>query len=168
MSNVRNVLTSSDIHDVADVQSEVLGKFARTADGRVYRYARIGDNVVPGDKVVAKNTNKTGNAEAASAGVSIIKIAATFTPGEVAKFTDAIATIANVQYLVQGVNPNGYISLACPLDFDVPANTPVFIDSNDFNSVEKGTTGATALGVMEAKAKAGDYTWIREGGGKIA
>jgi hypothetical protein len=168
MTNVRNVLNSSDIHAVSDVQQEVLGKIATTADGRVYRYSRIGGDVVPGDKVIAQKSNKSGNAEAASAGMSIIKIAATFTADEVVKFTDAVATIANVQYLVQGVNTNGYISLADALDFDVPANTPVSIDSNAFNGVVKGATGNEALGVMEVKAKAGDYTWIRAGGGKIA
>ncbi len=168
MANVRNVLNNSDIHAVSDVQQEVLGKFARTADGRVYRYSRIGGGVVAGDKVIAQKSNKSGNAEAASAGMSTIKIAATFTADEVVKFTDAIATIANVQYLVQGVNINGYISLADALDFDVPANTPVSIDSNPFNGVVKGATGNEALGVMEVKAKAGNYTWIRAGGGKIA
>lgn len=168
MANVRNVLNNSDIHAVSDVQQEVLGKFARTADGRVYRYSRIGGDVVPGDKVIVQKSNKSGNAEAASAGMSTIKIAATFTADEVVKFTDAIATIASVQYLVQGVNTNGYISLADALDFDVPANTPVSIDSNPFNGVVKGATGNEALGVMEVKAKAGDYTWIRAGGGKIA
>ena len=168
MANVRNVLTNSDIHYVSDVQQEVLGKIATTADGRTYRYARIGGNVAPGDKVIKQASNKSGNAEAASAGQSTLKIAATFTNDEVVKFTDAIATIASVPYLVQGVNNNGYISLADALDFDVPANTPVSVDSNAFNGVVKGATGNEALGVMEVKAKAGDYTWIREGGGKIA
>lgn len=168
MANVRNVLTNSDIHSVSNVQQEVLGKIATTADGRNYRYARIGNNVAPGDKVIAQKSNKTGNAEAASVGESTLKIAATFTNDEVAKFTDAIITIANVPYLIQGVNTNGYISLADALDFNVPANTPVSIDSNVFNGVVKGATGNEALGVMEVKAKAGNYTWIREGGGKIA
>ena len=168
MANVRNVLANSDIHAVSDVQQEVLGKIATTADGRVYRYARIGGNVAPGDKVIAQKSKKTGNADAASAGQSTLKIAATFTSDEVVKFTDAIITIASVPYLVQGVNINGYISLADALGFDVPANTPTSIDSNVFNGVVKGATGNEALGVMEVKAKAGDYTWIREGGGKIA
>ena len=168
MANVRNVLTNSDIHYVSDVQQEVLGKIATTADGRTYRYARIGGNVVPGDKVIAQKSNKTGNAKAASAGESTIKIDATFTADEVIKFTDAIITIAKVPYLVQGVNTNGYVSMADALDFDVPADAPTSIDSNVFNGVVKGATGNEALGVMEVKAKAGDYTWIREGGGKIA
>lgn len=168
MANVRNVLNNSDIHAISDVQQEVLGKFARTADGRVYRYSRIGGNVAPGDKVVAQKNSKSGNAEAASAGASTIKIAATFTADEVVKFTDAIVAIAGVQYLAQGVNANGYISLADALDFNVPADTHVSIDSNVFNGVVKGATGNEALGVMEVKAKAGDYTWIRSGGGKIA
>ena len=168
MANVRNVLTNSDIHYVSDVQQEVLGKIAMTADGRTYRYARIGGNVTPGDKVIKQASTKSGNAEAASAGQSTLKIAATFSNDEVVKFTDAIITIANVPYLVQGVNTNGYISLADALDFDVPANTPIYIDSNVFNGVVKGATGNEAIGVMEVKAKAGDYTWIREGGGKIA
>lgn len=168
MANVRNVLINGDIHYVSDVQQEVLGKIATTADGRVYRYSRIGGNVAPGDKVIAQKSNKTGNAEAASAGESTLKIAATFSNDEVVKFTDAIITIANVPYLVEGVNNNGYISLADALDFDVPANAPVSIDSSVFNGVVKGATGNEALGVMEVKAKAGDYAWIREGGGKIA
>lgn len=168
MANVRNVLTNTDIHYISDVQQEVLGKIATTADGRVYRYSRIGGKVAPGDKVIAQKSDKSGAAEAASAGVSTLKIAATFTTDEVIKFTDAIATIANVQYLVQGVNTNGYISLADALDFDVPANTPVSIGSNVFNGVVKGASGNEALGVMEVKAEAGDYTWIRECGGKIA
>ena len=168
MANVRNVLTNSDIHYVSDVQQEVLGKIATTADGRTYRYTRIGGNVAPGDKVIAQKSSKTGNADAASAGESTLKIAATFAADEVVKFTDAIITIASVPYLVQGVNTSGYISLADALDFNVPANTPVSIDSNVFNGVVKGATGNEALGVMEVKATAGDYTWIREGGGKIA
>ena len=168
MASIRNVLANSDIHYISDVQQEVLGKIAMTADGRTYRYARIGGNVAPGDKVIAQKSNKSGNAEAASAGESTLKIAATFSNDEVVKFTDAVATIANVSYLVQGVNTNGYISLADALDFNVPANTPVSIDSNAFNGVVKGATGNEALGVMEVNAKAGDYTWIREGGGKIA
>ena len=168
MANVRNVLANSDIHYVSDVQQEVLGKIATTADGRVYRYSRIGGNVAPGDKVIKQVSTKSGNAEAASAGQSTLKIAATFSNDEVVKFTDAIITIANVPYLVQGVNTNGYISLADALDFDVPANTPVSIDSNAFNGVVKGATGNEMIGVMEVKAKAGDYTWIRESSGKVA
>lgn len=167
MANVRNVLTNSDIHYVSNVQQEVLGKIATTADGRIYRYARIGGKVVPGDKVIAQEISKTANAEAASAGQSTLKIATTFSSDEVVKFTDAIITIGNVPYLVQGVNDNGYISLADALDFNVPANTSTSINSNVFNGVVKGTTGSEALGVMEVKAEAGDYTWIREGGGKI-
>ena len=162
MANVNNVLTATDIHDVTTDKQGVIGQYAMTADGRLYRYAKAGAALAAGDQLAAPTTTaKTGNTEAdCKPGAQVIETAITATDADLPKFEDGVATISGAQYLVNGITKNGSVSLADKLDVAVAKATSVSVAVNKFNGMTKAASGAY-VGVAEVAVPNGSYFWAR-------
>ena len=162
MANVNNVLTATDIHDVTTDKQGVIGQYAMTADGRIYRYAKAGAALAAGDQLAAPTTSaKTGNTEAAyNPGAQVIATAITATDADLPKYEDGVATISNAQYLVNGITKDGTVSLADKLDAAVAKTVSVSVAVNKFNGVTKAASGAY-IGVAEVAVPNGSYFWAR-------
>ena len=162
MANVNNVLTATDIHDVTTDKQGVIGQYAMTADGRIYRYAKAGAALAAGDQLAAPTTTaKAGNTEADyKPGAQVIETAITATDADLPKFEDGVATISGAQYLVNGITKDGSVSLADKLDVAVANATSVNVAVNKFNGVTKAASGAY-IGVAEVAVPNGSYFWAR-------
>lgn len=162
MANVNNVLTATDIHDVTTDKQGVIGQYAMTADGRIYRYAKAGAALAAGDQLAASTTTaKTGNTKAAyKPGTQVIATAITATDADLPKFEDSVATISGAEYLVNGIAKNGSVSLADKLDVAVANATSVSVAANPFNGMTKAASGSY-VGVAEVAVPNGSYFWAR-------
>jgi len=169
MANVNNVLTATDIHDVTTDKQGVIGQYAMTADGRIYRYAKAGAALAAGDKLAAPTTaSKTGNTEAAyNPGTQVIATAITATDADLPKFEDSVATISGAEYLVNGITKDGTVSLADKLDVAVAKSTSVSVAVNKFNGMTKSASGSY-VGVAEVAVPNGSYFWARVDEGTVA
>lgn len=162
MANVNNVLTATDIHDVTTDKQGVIGQYAMTADGRIYRYAKAGAALAAGDQLAAPTTAaKTGNTKQAyKPGTQVISTAITATDADLPKFEDSVATISGAQYLVNGITKDGSVSLADKIDVAVANATSVSVAVNKFNGMTKASSGAY-IGVAEVTVPNGSYFWAR-------
>lgn len=162
MANVNNVLTATDIHDVTTDKQGVIGQYAMTADGRIYRYAKAGAALAAGDQLAAPTTTaKTGNTKQAyKPGTQVISTAITATDADLPKFEDSVATISGAQYLVNGITKDGSVSLADKIDVAVANATSVSVAVNKFNGMTKAASGAY-IGVAEVAVPNGSYFWAR-------
>lgn len=169
MANVNNVLTATDIHDVTTDKQGVIGQYAMTADGRIYRYAKAGAALAAGNKLAAPTTAaKTGNTEAAyKPGAQVIETAITATDADLPKYEDGVATINGAEYLVNGITKDGSISLADKLDVAVAKSTSVSVAVNKFNGMTKAASGSY-VGVAEVAVPNGSYFWARVDEGTVA
>ena len=158
MGSVHQTLTASQLHDVTTDKQGVLGQVARTADGRIYRYAKNG-----GTALTAGATVEAGGAPAHSStttddgkvGDGVVNLAAA--PNNPDVYEDGVAVIASAQYLVNGATKSGVLSLTDHVDTPFAKGAAVKINQNQFCGVKAGT--AKVIGTAEVAVPANAYFW---------
>ena len=95
-------INASDIHDVTTEKQGVLGAYARTADGRVYRYAKNGAVALTAGATVTKSATAAYTSTASGVvkpGSVIVPTAGTVSAANAPLYEDGILTVAGAQYL---------------------------------------------------------------------
>lgn len=158
MGSVNQTLTATQLHEVTTDKQGVLGQIARTADGRIYRYAKNG-----GTALAAGATVEAGAAPAHSStikdgtkvGDGMLTLAAG--PSNPDVYEDGIALVDKAQYLVDGLTKSGVVSLSDHLDAPFAKDTTVKINQNQFCGVKVGNT--KVIGTAEVAVPANAYFW---------
>lgn len=153
-------LNAADVHDVTTEKQGVLGAVARTADGRLYRYAKNGAVALTAGATVTKSAT-TAYASTASGAVKpgsvIVPTAGTVSAGNTPLYEDGILTVAGAQYLASGVTQNGAISLQDGTDVQIASGAATSLAANQYcGTVASGTN---VIGTAEVAVPAGAYFW---------
>lgn len=154
-------INASDIHDVTTDKQAVLGTIARTADGRIYRYAKNGAVALTAGATVDTNATAAYTSTASAAvkpGTSVVTTAGTVSAGNTPLYEDGILTVASAKYLASGVTANGVISLQDGVDVAIASGAATSLAANQYNGVVAHTSG-TVIGTAETAVPAGAYFW---------
>ena len=153
-------LNASDMHDVTTEKQGVLGAVARTADGRLYRYAKNGATALSAGVAIEKSATTAATSTAAAAvvpGAVTVRTAGTVSAANAPKYEDGILTVANAQYLVNGVT-NDTISLQDGVDVAIASGAATSLAANQYCGVVVKGAGAQ-IGTTETAVPANSYFW---------
>lgn len=160
MALTQNTLRASDIHEVTTNKQGVLGAIGRTADGRVYRYAKNGATALTAGATVAASAT-TAFASTASAavkpGATTVPTAGTVTAANAHKYEDGILTVNGAKYLARGVTQNGVISLQDAVDVAMASGATTSLAANQYCGVVASSTNV--IGTAEVAVPADSYFW---------
>lgn len=158
-------LSASALKDVTTDKQNVLGATVQTKDGRSYVYAKAGavDLVAGAGAKISASTATTGKktSGAHSAGAKVLKtdIGTVSTPSI---YEDAVATITNVQYLVNAVTGSGGVNLDDALVTSPATGTAIVFTLNSYNEMIAQGGAGTTLVTPEVAVPAGSYFWGRK------
>ena len=158
MGSVHQTLTASQLHDVTTDKQGVLGQVARTADGRIYRYAKNGNTALAAGATVDAGgapVHSSTTTDAGKVGDGVVNLAAG--PNNPDVYEDGVAVIASAQYLVNDATKSGVLSLADHVDTPFAKGAAVKINQNQFCGVKAGT--AKVIGTAEVAVPANAYFW---------
>jgi len=163
MTSVSQTLTATDLHEVTTEKNGVLGRFAHTADGRQYRYAKNGATALAaGAELQASATTALTSTATADVkpGEAIVPTASTPNAATAALYEDGILTVAGAKYLANGITTGGAISLLDKVDVAIPEDTATSLAVNGYAGVVVKSAG-TSIGFAEVAVPAGAYFWAR-------
>lgn len=158
MGSVHQTLTASQLHDVTTDKQGVLGQVARTADGRIYRYAKNGGTALTAGATVEAGgapVHSSTTTDAGKVGDGVVNLVAG--PNNPDIYEDGVAVIASAQYLVNGATKSGVLSLTDHVDTPFAEGAVVKINQNQFCGVKAGAT--KVIGTAEVAVPANAYFW---------
>lgn len=153
-------LRASDVHEVTTQKQAVIGTTARTADGRLYRYAKNGGAQLAAGATVVAATQAAYTSTASKklvVGDVTVPTAGTVPAANAPKYEDGVLTINNAKYLVNGVAQNGVISLQDAIDVPANSGATTSLAVNPFCGVTAG--GTSPIGTAEVVVPANAYFW---------
>lgn len=171
-------LTNQDARKVKDSQLHQLGSIAETADGRVFRYSKVGASNVAAGKLNVNadlDSNVTNKAVTAAAAAGTYSVAFTAGGSQTADaYKDGFLTVNDatgegIQYAVGG-NSSGTavtVRLKEPIIVDLVASTSeVTLKKNTWDSVVISATDQAdqPVGVANVAATAAYYCWLQTRG----
>lgn len=160
MALTSNTIHASDVHDVTTDKQAVLGTTARTADGRLYRYAKNGAIALAAGATVV-GSKQTAYASTASRKLTVgdiyVPTAGTVTAANAPQFEDGILTINHAKYLATGVVQDGTISLQDQIDVPAASGATTSLAANPYCGVTAGTQ--SPIGTAEVAVPANAYFW---------
>lgn len=160
MALTSNTIHASDVHDVTTDKQAVLGTTARTADGRLYRYAKNGATAlaagatVVGSKQAAYSSTSSNKL---TVGDIYVPTAGIVTASDAPKFEDGILTVNHAKYLATGVVQDGTISLQDQIDVPAAKGVTTSLAPNPYCGVTAGAQ--SPIGTAEVAVPANAYFW---------
>lgn len=169
-----------DAHTISSTQEHELGIKARTADGRIYRYAKAGSTALAAGKitiaadVVGNHEDIAVNTFAIDDKEVTVTLGATLATenqyaGGYCIITDD--TGEGIAYLISGhlaadASADLILTLDEPIKVAAVANTTVTLVANPYNAVivSDGTISDVATGVPNVAVTASYYFWSQTGG----
>lgn len=178
------VAVAQGIWEESTVANHVVGSYVETADGRGFRYAKIGavatvaGKVYQGPALDATNLQPSGGlgvSAAAAIGDTSITISSsiTLTANQLANGYLSVDVTPGQGYLYKIASntavssaAGAVITLADPLQVALTTSSKVIVAQNPYNGVviEPGTPTAAIVGVAHRVTTAGSYGWLQTRG----
>lgn len=177
MFTQRLSLTTQDARKVSSTQTQRLGSIAETADGRVYRYAKVGaSNLVAGNLQVNADLDSNVVNKTAAAAVAIGAFQVGFTAGgsqTADTYKDGFLTVNDatgegITYAVVG-NTSGTavtVNLSEPIIVALTTSSEVTLKKNTWDSAVISATDQAdqPVGVPNVAMTAAYYGWLQTRG----
>lgn len=160
MALTSNTIHASDVHDVTTGKQAVLGTTARTADGRLYRYAKNGATALAAGATVVGSKQAAYTSTASrklTVGDIYVPTSGTVPASNVTAFEDGILTINSAKYLATGVVQDGTISLQDQIDVPAASGATTSLAANPYCGVIAGAQ--SPIGTAEVAVPANAYFW---------
>lgn len=175
-------LEAQDIYETSTTKMHKLGTKARTADGRVFRYALAGaTNLATGKLMIspAKVTNHTNIAVAAAAAIGATQVSVTLgaTAATADQYIDgwlAVIDSTGASQMRQisghaaiGSGGTGTINLTEPLTVALTTSSKVSLVTNPWANVivhDHSAVAFFACGWTQTAVTAANYCWLQTGG----
>jgi len=177
-----SVIAGQGILDNTTIQNHVLGTYMETADGRGYRYAKVGavatvaGRVYQGPALDATNQTPTGGLAVANAAIGATEIVTTTTVTLAANLLAggylgvAVTPGLGYTYLIKGNTVASgavtTITLEDPLVVALTSSSRVIVTRHHLDGIiiEPGTPTAKIAGVANAIFSVGAFAWIQTRG----